>query len=293
MVANSKGCARVTRRWLGGVALGLGFFLSGPAALAGPAVVAAIFVGSHEGRFQLEIRGSEPLDYVVIEGAEPFSVSLLLLNATFDFPPEGRQLPGPGLTRIRTVVLEREGSRLGRLDLTFAKSAPFRVIKEGSRLLVRVDTPPPPGGLVLAAPGREPVAATRPAPAEPPARRTPPPLPAPLALSAPPVPLILELRPEVVGDEVQVIIQADGPLAYKSFALDKPSRVVVDFERAQLAMADDDTIEVGNAILRRIRSSQSSPTSVRVVLDLARPRPFWIEPQAEGVVIHLGAARRP
>ena len=290
MVANSKGCARVTRRWLGGVALGLGF-LSGPAsALAGPAVVSAIFVGSYEGRFQLEIRGSEPLDYVVIEGAEPFSVSLLLLNATFDFPPEGRQLPGPGLTRIRTVVLEREGSRLGRLDLTFAKSAPFRVIKEGTRLLVRVDTPPPPGGLVLAAPG---IAAARPAPAEPPARRTPPPLPAPLALSAPPVPLILELRPEVVGDEVQVIIQADGPLAYKSFALDKPSRVVVDFERAQLARADDDTIEVGNAILRRIRSSQSSPTSVRVVLDLARPKPFWIEPQAEGVVIHLGAARRP
>ena len=272
------------------MALGLGF-LSGPAsALAGPAVVSAIFVGSYEGRFQLEIRGSEPLDYVVIEGAEPFSVSLLLLNATFDFPPEGRQLPGPGLTRIRTVVLEREGSRLGRLDLTFAKSAPFRVIKEGTRLLVRVDTPPPPGGLVLAAPG---IAAARPAPAEPPARRTPPPLPAPLALSAPPVPLILELRPEVVGDEVQVIIQADGPLAYKSFALDKPSRVVVDFERAQLAMADDDTIEVGNAILRRIRSSQSSPTSVRVVLDLARPKPFWIEPQAEGVVIHLGAARRP
>jgi len=119
-------------------------------------------------------------------------------------------------------------------------------------------------------------------------------------LTAPPlgrvpaaVPLILELRPEIVGDDVQVIIHADGPLAYKSFALEKPSRVVVEFERAQLARADDDTIEVGNAILRRIRSSQSSPTSVRVVLDLARPRAFWIEPQAEGVVIHLGAARRP
>jgi hypothetical protein len=254
--------------------------------------VTAIFAGAYEGRFQLEIRGSEPLDYVVIEGADPFSVSLLLLNATFDFPPEERRFPGPGLTRIRTVVLEREGSRLGRLDLTFGTSAPFRVIKEGTRLLVRVDAPPPPGGLVLAAPGREPGAATRPAPPEPPARRTPPPLPAPPALSAPPVPLILELRPEIVGDDVQVIIQADGPLAYKSFALDKPSRVVVEFERAQLARADD-TIEVGNAILRRIHSSQSSPTSVRVVLELARPKPFWIEPQAEGIVIHLGTARRP
>ncbi len=281
MVANSKGCARVTRRWLGGVALGLGFLLWGPPpAPAGTAVVSAIFAGSHEGRFQLEIRGSEPLDYVVIEGAEPFSVSLLLLNATFAFPPEERQLPGPGLTRIRTVVLEREGSHLGRLDLTFGKSAPVRVMKEGTRLLVRVDTPPPPGGLVL---GRAPVEPpTRPAPAAAP----------PLARVPADVPLILELRPEIVGEDVQVIIQADGPLAYKSFALEKPSRIVVDFERAQLAMADD-TIEVGNAILRRIRSSQSSPTSVRLVLDLARPRPFWIEPQAEGVVIHLGAARRP
>src|SRR3972149_390062 len=154
MVANSKGCARVTRRWLGGVALGLGF-LSGPAsALAGPAVVTAIFAGAYEGRFQLEIRGSEPLDYVAIEGAEPFSVSLLLLNATFDFPPEERRSPAPGLTRIRTVVLEREGSRLGRLDLTFGTSAPFRVIKEGTRLILRVDAPPPPrrGG----APSRHP-----------------------------------------------------------------------------------------------------------------------------------------
>jgi hypothetical protein len=250
--------------------------------------VSAIFVGSYEGRFQLEIRGSEPLDYVVIEGADPFSVSLLLLNATFAFAPEERQLPGPGLTRIRTVVLEREGSYLGRLDLTFGKSAPVRVIKEGTRLLVRVDAPPPPGRLVL---GRAPVESpARPAPAPAAAPGPTPPARVPGVPAA--VPLILELRPEIVGDDVQVIIQADGPLAYKSFVLERPSRVVVEFQRAQLAMGDN-TLDVGNAILRRIHLSQPSPTSVRVVLDLARPKPFWIEPQAEGVVIHLGAARRP
>ncbi|MBI2554794.1 MAG: AMIN domain-containing protein [Candidatus Rokubacteria bacterium] len=66
----------------------------------------------------------------------------------------------------------------------------------------------------------------------------------------------------------------------------------MDFKRAQLAMSED-TIEVDNALLKRIRSSQLTPTSARVVLDLARPKPFWIEPQAEGVVIHLGTARRP
>ena len=295
------------------MALGLGLLLLGPTrAPAAPAVVSAILAGAHEGRFQLEIRGSQPLDYVVIEGADPFSVSLLLLNATFAFPAEERQLPGPGLTKIRTAVLEREGSRLGRLDLTFSQSTQYRIVKEGTRILVRVDAPPLAGGLVLAGPGRERATAPPAAPAKPPARGTPPP-PAGPAPTDPgthasgagprpgyparvpgvpaPVPLILELRPEVVGDEVQVIVQADGPLAYKSHVLEKPTRVVVDFERAQLTRAEE-TIEVGNAVLRRIRASQFSATSVRVVLDLARPKPFWIESQAEGVVIHLGA-RRP
>ena len=272
----------MTRSWLLAPALALGLFLLGPiGAAAAPAVVSAIFVGTQGGRFQLEIQGSEPLDYIVIEGADPFSVSLLILNATFAFPTEERRLPGPGLTKIRTAVLEREGSRLGRLDLTFGASAPYRVIKEGTRILVSVDAPPPPGGLVLGRPPAE--SQPRPAPA---------PAAAPLRGSPAPVPLILELRSEIVGGDVQVIVQADGPLAYKSFVLEKPSRVVVDLDRAQLAMAED-TIEVGNSLLRRIRASQSSPTSVRVILDLARPRPFWIEPLAEGVVIHLGTKRRP
>ncbi len=272
----------MTRSWLLAPALALGLFLLGRmGAPAAPAVVSAIVVGTQGGRFQLEIRGSEPLDYVVIEGADPFSVSLLILNATFAFPTEERRLPGPGLTKIRTAVLEREGSRLGRLDLTFGTSASYRVIKEGTRILVSVDAPPPPGGLVL---GR--------APAESQPRPAPAPAAAPLRGSPAPVPLILELRAEVVGDDIQVIIQADGPLAYRSFVLEKPSRIVVDLERARLTRAED-TVEVDDPVLKRIRALQSSPTSVRLVLDLARPRPFWIEPEAEGVVIHLGTRRRP
>ena len=264
--------------WLLVPVLMLGICLHGPVSVAAaPAVVSAIFAGTHEGRFQLEIRGSEPLDYIVIEGADPFSVSLLLLNTTFAFPPEERQLPGPGLTKIRTAVLEREGSRLGWLDLTFGTDAPYRVIKDGPRILVRVDAPPLPGGLVLG-----------PSPMESPPRLAP----APAERAPAAVPLIIELRPEIVGDDVRVIVQADGPLAYKSFVMEKPSRIVVDFERAQLTRAED-AVEVGNAVLKRIRALQFSPTSVRVVLDLERPNPFWIETQTEGVVIHLGTTRHP
>lgn len=277
------------RRWLPGVVLGLGVFLLGPGgSVAGPAVVSAIFAGTHEGRLQLEIRGSEPLNYAIIEGAEPFSVSLLLLNATFGFPPEERDLPGPGLTKIRTAVLERDGSHLGRLDLTFGKSAAYRIIKEGTRILVRVDAPAPPDRLVLAGPGKDPLPGPRTAP--PAAGRAPvPAAPAPRAEAR--VPLILALTTEIVGEEIRVIVEADGPLAYRSFVLEKPDRIVVDFERAQLSLAGD-TIEVGDAVLTRIRSSQSGSTGVRLVLDLGRPKPFWIERQPEGVVIHLGARRR-
>lgn len=254
------------------VLVGLAVWALGPTDLeAGPAVVSAIFAGSHDGRLQVEVRGSEALNYLLIEGADPFRVSLLFLNAVFAFPPEERELPGPGLKQVKTVVLEREGSRLGRLDLTFAQSAPYRVLKEGTRVLVRVDVPPPARALVLGA--GEPAASPAPRPAA-------------------AVPLILKLMPEIATEDVRVVVEADGPLAYKSFILENPARLVVDFERALLSAAGE-TVEVGDQLLKRVRSSQYGPTTVRVVLDLARPTPYWIETRREGVVIHLETKRRP
>ncbi len=265
------------------VALGLGLAVWGfsPAATlaARPAVVSAVLAGSHNGRLQVEIRGSEPLNYLLVEGVEPFRVSLLFLNAVFAFPPEERDLPGPGLRKVQTAVLEREGSRLGRLDLTFGERVPYRVIREGTRVLVRVDIPAPAQGFVLGGAQRQPVARAQPAPA-----------PAPRSVTA--VPLILKLMPEIAGQEVRVLVEADGPLTHKSFMLQNPLQIVVDFERALLSAADN-TVEVGDSLLQRIRSSQSGPTTVRVTLDLTRITPYWIEAQPEGVVIHLGTAGRP
>lgn len=266
------------RRWLAGVAAGLGVYALGPTpASAGPAVVFSILAGAHEGRLQVEIRGSEPLSYLLVEGVEPFSVSVLFLNATFGFPAEERGFPGPGLKKIRTSVLERDGSRLGRLDLMFDGSATHQIIKEGRRLLLRVDTPAPRQGFVLAG-----------TPQEPP---TPPGGSAPRALRQSP-PRILKVVPEIADGEVRVVVEADGPLAHRSFTLEKPFRVVVDLEGARFPRREE-TVDVGNALLRRIRSSQFSPTAVRVVLDLARPGAFRVEARDRGVVIHLGRASGP
>lgn len=268
------------RSWLLGVALGVGASLLAPGGAPGePAVVSAIFAGTHQGRLQLEIRGSAPLSYLLVEDRNPFSVSLLLLDATFGFPAQERELPGPGLTKIRTVALERNGSRLGRVDFVFGGRAPYRVVKDGSRLLLRVDLSPPPEGLVLAGPGAAPFLARPVGPAG---------SPGPRPVS---VPLILTLMPEAAEDEVRVLVEADGPLAYRSFTLDGPARVVVDFEEALLSLAGD-TVEVGDPLLKRIRSSQYRPTVVRIVLDLTRPNPFHIEGRPEGVVIHLPRGRR-
>lgn len=260
--------------------MGLAVWAFGPATLeARLTVVSAIFAGSHNGRLQVEIRGSEPLNYLVVEGVDPFRVSLFFLNAVFAFPPEERDLPGPGLRKVQTTVLERDGSRLSRLDLTFGESVPYRVIREGTRLLVRVDIPAPAPGFVLGGGERQPVARAEPVPA-----------PAPGSASG--VPLILKLMPEIAGQEVRVTVEADGPLTYTSLVLENPFRVVVEFDRAVLSAAED-TMEVSGSLLQRIRSSQSGPTTVRLVLELKRTTPYWIEAQPEGVVIHLGSARRP
>lgn len=270
------------RRWLLGLALGLGLWPLGPAAgLTGPATVSAIFAGAHEGRLELEIWSSQPLNYILIEGADPFTVSLLFLDATFGFPPAERELPGPGLTKIRTSVLERKGSQLGRLDLNFAKVAPYEIIKEDTRILLRVDAPALAAPLVLAG-SRGPRAEV------PSARPTSPERTPDGTLQ------IVKVVPRIVGADIGVLVGATGPLVYRSFTMRKPYRVVVDFEQARLVLPEgtlEHSIEVGNAVLRRIRSSQFSSTAVRVVLDLARPKSFWVEEQAQGVIIHVGTAR--
>lgn len=88
-------------------------------------------------------------------------------------------------------------------------------------------------------------------------------------------------------------VEADGPLAYRAFTLTAPPRLVVDFENAAYGLQRS-TISVGGEVLERIRASRFrvSPTPVvRVVFDLKRLVPYWIEPQAQGVVVHIGTSR--
>ena len=152
--------------------------------------------------------------------------------------------------------------------------------------------PPPP------APAPRPAA---PAPAAPPA---PPPAasaPAVTAPPAPPGPRVASVPPARVArvrritpagrpDEVQVAVEADGPLTPRVFVLSDPLRLVVDFENAATDLGQV-SIPTGGGLVARVRSAQLrvDPTPiVRVVLDLLKPLPYRVEPHAGGVTIRVG-----
>lgn len=65
-------------------------------------------------------------------------------------------------------------------------------------------------------------------------------------------------------------IAATGKLNYSTLSLSSPSRLVVDLAGARLQPDVPGTVEVGQALVSRIRSAQFTPESVRVVLDMAK-----------------------
>lgn len=65
-------------------------------------------------------------------------------------------------------------------------------------------------------------------------------------------------------------IAANGKLNYSTLSLSSPSRLVVDLAGARLQPDVPGTLEVGQALVSRVRSAQFTPEAVRVVLDLAK-----------------------
>jgi hypothetical protein len=101
---------------------------------------------------------------------------------------------------------------------------------------------------------------------------------------------VRRITPAGRPDEVQVAVEADGPLAPRVFVLSDPLRLVVDFENAATDLGQV-SIPTGGGLVARVRSAQLrvDPTPVvRVVLDLLKPLPYRVEPHAGGVTIRVG-----
>ncbi len=88
----------------------------------------------------------------------------------------------------------------------------------------------------------------------------------------------------------ELVINTRGMVNVRDFTLSNPHRVVLDIAGATLATAAQPIYDgVARAGIVNVRVRQYTPTTVRVVLELDRPRAYQVEREDEGVHVTLGA----
>ena len=83
--------------------------------------------------------------------------------------------------------------------------------------------------------------------------------------------------------KAEVVIAVEGAVTVRDFTVERPHRVVLDIEGAQLGMPAEAYDRVARGAIRNVRASQFSRTTVRVVLDLDGAREYSVL-NADGAV---------
>ncbi|HLC42936.1 MAG TPA: AMIN domain-containing protein [Methylomirabilota bacterium] len=270
----------------------LGVLVQAPPAAA-ETVISQIRVSPRDGQTEIEVLASEPLNYVILERADPAGITLFFLNATFAFPSNDAAGVQGALRRMATRLIEKDGSRLAQLDLVFNRHAEYKVALDGRRLRVTVELPSREGETVWGStPGARPPLATSPAtpPSKPPP--APPPMPEPPAKSEPPAlkprgVKLLAVRAASSAGATTVSIDSSGPVTYETLTLEQPARIVIDFQEARLELERSPQAPAGS-IIQDVRVAEFRKGTIRVVIELRRATPYWVERKSRGIVVHLG-----
>jgi type IV pilus assembly protein PilQ len=88
------------------------------------------------------------------------------------------------------------------------------------------------------------------------------------------------------GGGPELTIELSGTAGFSDFALDDPSRIVVDVEGASEGLSQARYV-VARGGVAAVRFSQLSPGVVRIVVDLERAARYSIAPVAEGIVVRI------
>jgi type IV pilus assembly protein PilQ len=88
---------------------------------------------------------------------------------------------------------------------------------------------------------------------------------------------------------LEVMLAADGELAYKAFTLESPTRVVLDLTGVHNKFAKS-SIATGDATVSHIRISQFTPDVTRVVLDLNQKSNYHVAVDGEHLRVTFGPA---
>ncbi len=189
-----------------------------------------------------------------------------------------------GLGPIKEIVPEQSGDqgRIARLTLMLSHSANYQIHRVGDGTLLAIDFEKETGG----AP-----------PAEPPvAQEVPPPVEAPQTQSSPAVPTapakITAVRIVPQQAFVDVMIEADGPLASPNVFPVGGNRLVVDFPGVGHAVTPTTVKAEANTLVSQARIGQHrDPIKVRVVLDLKRSVEHTVDAQGNTLMVRLTRAQ--
>jgi len=86
---------------------------------------------------------------------------------------------------------------------------------------------------------------------------------------------------------VEVRIAGDGALKYKAFALEGPSRLVIDLDGVKNGAAKS-AVMVDDDVVKRVRVAQFQPTVARVVIDLTHKTNYTIHPVGDELLVSFG-----
>lgn len=227
------------------------------------------------GRFAVLIRTSDPVAYAAAQ-PDPLGVIVELRHATTDGVVNrlaGRSAP----VRVRVEAARApDGTPLGRVHLRLATPARYRV--RSNRTLIRVEFE----RLGQSAEGMRPAAAeasdtrTTGRPWDGPAAG-----PQPAVAAAAAGATTLRAVRTVAGPEgVVVTLSGDGPLVPGAVteAQDPPPRLVLDLPAVTPAIAAVTAVHVGPVERIRVAANSRRPLVTRVVIDLARPTSYRVEP---------------
>ena len=209
-----------------------------------------------------------------------------------------------------------------QLEFTGVAALSPQVRSEGTNLVVEFTASPTVAGLIDRASAGEaaPQAAASetlretlaveeevlpPAPSAVSASEAPRPVPAAAIPAAPTAPatLLVGIDPVRENGGARVTLRADGQLAYRTFTLERPDRLVFDLLGVQNALgARHLPVEAGAVDVVRVAQFRPEPDAVaRVVFDLSAPAPYRVIERpdqievvvGESAVAALGAAASP
>src|SRR5438132_6064206 len=109
-----------------------------------------------------------------------------------------------------------------------------------------------------------------------------------VALAAPEVRL-QDVTVTTQPDSVTVIVKTSGEAKYQAELMDRPSRLVIDFENTTYAWRKT-PLTVGPEPLKQIRGSQYRKGVARLVLELTRKVGYAIREESDGLAVVIPTA---